>query len=240
MLRHSAENSGNTLTALAGRETPHAEIEAGGGLQEGAPLAPATPLSTTDLISRQLFSEYVGISKNGQSTPLNLQSLGNKYAENILNRGNSLSSRTVSREDLTVTDDSPAAISQYEKQMSALRAKYAALAKGLGGEGKIINDIDDPSLQKLFATAANLYVQAAEEFERVRVPASFLPSHIAIVNNHWSSAEVLRKLAENSEDPLKLYSVIKKQVENQQEEEELFRNMQAAFRSYGIPSSTSL
>lgn len=240
VFRFSSKNGSVALTTVANQEIQPAEIVDIADISHIASSTPSTPLSDTDLISRQLFSEYIQVSMNGQSTTPNLQILGGKYAEGILNQYNISSSQKISAKNLLATKDSPALLSQYEKQITTLHEKYAGIAKALSVPSPTSDDIADPALQKFFTTLSTLYKQAAGEFGAMAVPASFLQTHAALVNNYLSSAEMMQNLSAYSDDPLKLYAVIKKQTENQKEEEELFKHIELSLKNYGASSNTSL
>src|SRR3989344_381508 len=56
----------------------------GSASAEAAPTISPEPMSETDMISRQLFSDYLKLSSQSQVLPTNLENLGESYADGIL------------------------------------------------------------------------------------------------------------------------------------------------------------
>ena len=181
----------------------------------------STPLSTTDMFSRQLFADYADLKSRGEASPANLNFLAERYAEGILNIEPS-ASKVARVEQLSTIPDSAENIFGYGKIMIAARSKYALLAKQ---ESEQVSDPSQENFDNFILQTGDLYLALANELLGIKVPASLVRNHLEIVNNYFQSAQAMRTIAESSDDPIKIYAAIQTQVRNAKKEDELFLNI---------------
>lgn len=196
------------------------------------PPATSTALTVTDLFSRQLFTDYAALYSLNQTSSDNLESLAEKYADGILSLETSV--EKVSHDKIILAAESPENLRSYVSQMLALRDNYAAKIRSQTENKSISNNLDDPILKTLLSSAQKLYLSAAEEMLKVKVPPSLATNHLAIINNYLSNAKALKMINETDSDPIKVYSAIQLHVQSSSREDELFMQMQIALATNGI------
>lgn len=224
------------LVAIENTSEP-VDIEAimGTSKNEGTSSAqPDKPLTNTDMISRQLFADYLDLSASSQNNQKGLGYLANQYAQNILKQ-DTIPKKQITTTEINVVADSSEAKLAYSTKVFALRNKYTALARttldsqGTGGV------LDINSIAVFGKQISEMYSNAAEEMIALPgVPVSLAETHVAIIKNYLESSEAMKKLSQLQNDPLLLYSALKTQSENSKREEELFIEVQTQAFSNGI------
>ncbi len=191
---------------------------------------PALPLSQTDILGRQLFSDYMALKSRDQLDSNSLKSLINKYSGGIL----SFESRpSVSKEQINIVPDSTDNSKIYIQKIFETRAKYAGLVVNSFGQ-RNFTDIDDPDFKELTAYAAKLYQEAAAELKKIPVPVSLADNHIKLIENYLSSSSSIGALSNIAEDPARTYAALNTYAQNVNEEERLLANIQLAILTNGI------
>jgi hypothetical protein len=203
-------------------------------LAQSSTTVPTGSLSTTDLVGRQLFSDYMGLVNQGQATESNLTSLAETYvnALNTIPQG-----RSVGREELHTVEDTIENLQAYSEAVFALRNKYRSLATE-ATRGKTISDSNSSGFISLMSRLGNLYKAGGEELIGVAVPASMADTHQKLINNYFSSADAMNTLSKSDEDPLKAYVALDTQSKNNTEEEELLSIIQKTLMANGIISTS--
>ncbi len=190
------------------------------------------PLSEIDLISRQLFSEYAQLTRNGQATPENLEGLGIKYAENIFGQ-QSIATPSIPLSSLLVVSNSTANLNAYKTQIILFKAKYTAQARKLGTQN-FSEDLQDPKFKTFMNTAATMYTTAAKELLKMPVPTPLIHTHAALISSYLVDGEVMRQIADPNTDPVRIYPAIALQIENTEREAQLFLNIKFILQANGI------
>lgn len=227
----STSQTQNSLIAVDSQATlPPADFLATDFLDKnifGTPASASKPnkeLSATDAVSRQLFSDYIKLAAQGKSSSDNLNSLAAQYSEGILN---SASSITVSREQIIISDDSPASLKIYSQAVFTLRSRYGGMVNAAFSQ-KSFTDADDPNFGSLMSYASNLYAQAASDLLKVPVPPSLSATHLKLVENYLSSAQAMEELVDITTDPVRTYAALNLYAKNTEEETGLLANIQMA------------
>lgn len=189
-----------------------------------------TPLTQTDLISRQLFSDYMSLSSNGQATPENLDNLASKYVDSIQKAD---TSKKITLVDLKVVDDSDLNFKSYGQAVFSIRSKYQNLIKQKTS-GIVTLQPGTPQFGSFMKDVSSLYQSSAAEVENLPVPASFSINHLKLVNNYFSSSNAASQLIDISKDPMGAYAAINIQAKNAQEEIDILNSIQSALSSKGI------
>lgn len=192
------------------------------------------PLTQTDLVSRQLFSDYLSLSSQNKATPENLASLAQKYATSIGNL--SLSSTQISLTSVRVVIDSKENILAYGTAINTIRNKYAALVVSQKEQGDI-SEVGSPTFSNFMNTMGNLYESSANELRVLSVPQSLVSNHIKLVNNYLENAAAVKALSEIENDPLNAYSALNTYSKNSEEETNLLINIQLAMSMNGAFNS---
>ncbi len=186
-------------------------------------------LTQTDLIGRQLFSDYLSLSSSGQATDDNINALAGSYAENLSNLS---TIADISTDKITPEEDTVDNLSAYGDSVIAIHTKYQNLASALSTKG--VSDIKSVAFVSFANSMSSLYSRAASELLLLKVPASLVENHVALVNNYLSSADAAKTLSTISKDPAGAYSALVTQQKNSQEEIALFENIHRTLMSNGI------
>lgn len=191
---------------------------------------PKEPLSQTDIISRQLFSDYIALKSQGQVTPTNLNALAEKYASQITLTENLV---YVDKSQITIVPDSDNALQNYGEMILKMRSRYRNLINNLTDQTKFDN-IFDPEFKSFMISVADLYDNAAEDLKNLPTPSSLADNHVKLINNYLSSAEASGALANIDQNPLGAYAALNMQAKNSGKEATLFSNIQVTLLSKGI------
>ena len=195
--------------------------------------ASAPELSQTDLIGRQLFSDYLALKSEGETTPGNIDVLAKNLAESIKNVN--LSIPKINSNQVIVLPESEANLAAYGNAMTNLRNKYknlvAAQTENSGGD---ITDTNTPAFSTFMGALGKLYQAAANELLLIGAPASLAQNHLNLINQYLENAEVMRLISNTSKDPLQAYAALSIYIKNSGRESELLLNIQKTLMAHGI------
>src|SRR3989338_7809365 len=152
--------------------------------------ASAPELSQTDLIGRQLFSDYLALKSEGETRPGNIDVLAKNLAESI--RNVNLSIPKINSNQVIVLPESEANLAAYGNAMTNLRNKYKNLvAAQTESGGSDLANTDKPAFSSFMDAAAKLYKAAANDLVLIVVPASLSQKHLNLINQYLENAEVM-------------------------------------------------
>ena len=196
-----------------------------------------TTLSQTDLIGREMLTDYLSLKSKGEVTPDNLVSLADKYAEGIMNLD--IKTRKASLNQIIVLPDSEANLATYGNTMTNIRSKYKALvAAQYTGSG--IADINSATFSTFMGATAKLYQASANELLLVRVPVSLAGNHLELVNNYLENAEVMKLISNTSKNPTQAYAALNVYTQNTEKESKLLLKIQTTLMASGIMFNTNI
>lgn len=158
---------------------------------------PQDPLSSTDLIGRQLILDYVGLAANGQATEAGLDLLASQYVENIATISKTVA---MSSADIKTVADTKANFQNYDKKITKIYGDYAESI----GKMRAVADNPDTLDSALYAAMLNLnatYNKAALELKDLPVPLSLATPHLKLLNSYLSSAAATKAISETQQDP---------------------------------------
>lgn len=190
-------------------------------------------LSQTDLIGRQLLSDYLALKSQGQTTPDNIDAFATSLAESIKNVDISIPKANPNQ--IIVLPESEANLATYGNTMTNIRNKYKNLVatQVKSGENDVANT-NSPAFSIFMSAAGKLYKAAADELLLVRVPTSLAQNHLGLINQYLENAEVMRLISNTSKDPLQAYAALNIYIKNSGRESELLTNIQKALMAHGI------
>lgn len=195
------------------------------------------PLSQTDIIGRQLFSDYIALKSQGQVTPSNINALADKYAEGIINLN--ISARQVSLNQIIVVLDSEENLAIYGNAVVNIRNKYKNLVTAQYGVGGV-TDINSTAFSTFMSTVGKLYQSAANELLSIKIPLPLAKNHVDLVNNYLVTAEAMESISHFSDDPAQALASLNVRTKNAEEEVELFLNIQQTMMANGIILSSGI
>ena len=220
--------------------TPHADTDtapsedlAAGSIATGS----TTPqnLNSTDLVTRQLFTDYLSLAATGQATDDNVAALGAQYANSVVDTA---SPSSINLDSLALVSDSKANFEAYSKAVSNIYNKYHNLAgttiKGAGS----LDSISAPNFVPTMSTLATLYERAATELEAVPTPTSLATSHLALINTYLGNVETLRALTNITRDPIASYGILAKASAQGGDEDNALLGIRGMLLIHGVAFNT--
>jgi hypothetical protein len=192
-------------------------------------------LAVSDVVGRQLFSDYISLKSEGAVTPDNLQALAEKYANAVGTIG---STDRINNSQVTIIKDSSVVLKVYGDAVFQTRQKYQDLARNIA-EKTEFSDYFDPRFKNFMMSMAKLCDQAAKELQNMPVPNSLADSHIKLINNYLDTGVVMQALGDLADNPIKAYAAINTQAEKAKEEEAILSNIRQILLSKGILISNS-
>ncbi|MBX4195798.1 hypothetical protein KW796_02495 [Candidatus Parcubacteria bacterium] len=184
------------------------------------------PLSTTDLVSRQLLLDYINLSSTGQATPDNLDSLASQYVEKI-----SALSQTpkISLMDLNTVADSKASLTAYDKSVTAIETEKIETVNR--AYVKIADSADIYSLTEAIASA---YKKASEKLKSIPVPASVAQKHAELINNYIATSAGMESITDTNGDSIAAFAGIAAINDAVGKEDQILNEIAAILMKNGI------
>jgi hypothetical protein len=183
-------------------------------------------LTTTDLVGRQLISDYLNLAQNGQATDANVSALAAQYADSI---PTIVSAQKIAPLDLHVVSNTQANFDAYSSAMTAIYNTYSSgilSAKGRGSPGSA-QDVPWGELEKV-------YTQTVESLKGLSVPAGIADDHAKLVNIYLEDAAACHALAISSSDPAASFAGLILWNNNAEKERQIISDMQNIVSRYGL------
>ena len=156
------------------------------------PPTPAKPPTNTDLVTRGLIMDYVGLEANGQATDANIEALAIKYAESVpaINQA-----ETVSFLDLKLVGNTKANLDNYTNEFSKISITHSIKLNN------IYIKAGSSSISPIYTQAPAVYAQTANALENLAIPSVLAQSHLDLINLHLSSAAATKAMTQTGENP---------------------------------------
>ncbi len=200
--RFSKEKSAANLIAVeqsAGSETRYQEAFANYlNSTSTARSASAEPLTNTDIISRQLITDYISLVGSGGNSDADLTDLVDNYVKSIPTLTVTFK---VNYADLRLVDNSRANFETYAQKVGTIYAKYANDVERASAARKIVST-QTASDYEFFRKAGQAYEERAAELKSLAVPLKLASSHLALINSNLESASALEAISKAENDPM--------------------------------------
>lgn len=155
------------------------------------------PLTTTDLISRQLLSDYTRLASEGRLTETSIIALAEKYAESITTLNKSVA---VNPLELNVVTETTTSLQNYSRKMAEIYAKHAPnIKKFYISELSGTNEASGYSSAEISGTA---YRNMALEIEVVPVPNNLALYHLELIKIYRENTLAMESIARMENDPI--------------------------------------
>jgi len=191
------------------------------------------PLSDTDLIGRQLFSDYLDLTMQGQATPENVDALAGIYAQSITSLTNN--APRITSLDISIVPNSQASIQAYGDSLTNIYVKYEALLKDAFSSGQSLNTVGT-ALTAFGVNISKIYTNEVNELKKLSVPAKVSENHVSLINTYLSSASAYKALANADENPAEAVAAITIGEKNADQELVILKNLENTLRQSGIIS----
>ncbi len=226
----SAENFSPTLSVVNDAPTSISEVSIVDSPITSGNSASAN-LTTTDLVGRQLVSDYLSLASNGQATDENINSLVGNFATNLSNLN---SFKLYSSIDLVIVPDSKTSLEAYGASVSRIYKKYHDAAGRVVATAGPLTEVESKNFSSAMVALADLYKKSSEELKTVPTPSSLAEAHLKLVNNYISSSNALTAVANVNKDSTTAYAALSTQTENSAEETLIFSTIQTKLLGNGI------
>ncbi len=153
-------------------------------------------LTTTDLIGRQLMSEYISLATSGQISEAELVKLGDKYADSI---AEIKTAPRISSLDINVVSNTKANFQKYDLITTQIERRRIKSVGSIDEKMMQVSSSDE-SLDETVRKISLSYKNAAEELKNIDVPASLLQLHTNLVNNYLSISSGMEYIDEKNAD----------------------------------------
>ena len=196
-----------------------------------------TPLTTTDLVGRQVLADYLNLTQNGQATDDNVNALATNYADKLT----SLDTFTpLAPADITLSSDSKSDLQAYATTVMALHTKYQSQTASIVKGGGDLSAVDSKGFAPTMNALGKLYGQAATELEAVKVPPSLSVEHLKIINIYLSNAKALSAISDVNVDGASAYAALNVQAQNSSDLIDAVTSIQSKLLASGILFNISL
>lgn len=192
--------------------------------------APTENLTNTDLMSRQLFSDYISLAANGQATPDNLDALGDQYASSIVS---SSQAKSITIYNLNTESDSRTNLQVYSDSLSRIYGKYSAQLITVTKTNTDPNNFS-PTTIAFAKKVANLYQKEADELQALSVPNSLASDYLKLINFYLARAWDMNAIANSDTDPADAYTAIASETNLDGKEQIILTNIKRLLVSSGI------
>lgn len=153
-------------------------------------------LTTTDLVGRQLITDYINLATNGQISEENITALADKYADSI---ADIKTAPKVSALDINVVSNAKANFQKYDLITTEIERRRINKISSIGSDPTKVNSTDK-SLEDAAKKISLAYETAAQELKNIEVPSSLLVLHTDLVNNYLSISSGMKSISDQSVD----------------------------------------
>lgn len=157
---------------------------------------PDENLTTTDLVGRQLISEYMNLASAGQATEESITNLANKYADAI---ADIQTSPKVNALEINVVSNSKSNFQTYDLITTEIEKKRIKSINAIGINTKSI-DASNTLLNETVLKISRAYETAAQELKKIAVPSALLTLHVSLINNYLSISSGAGSIPEGESD----------------------------------------
>lgn len=229
----SSKSASNLIAVEQNRATDDAYLqEAFASYQNSASTTVTTePLTGTDLIGRQLMTDYLNLATSGQINEDSIANLADKYVESIPTL---ISSEQVLFTDLQLVSNDKTNFEKYAKEISEVYKQYSAgmlkLESNRGFTSFTINqDFSDASTQM-----ASLYQKTASGLRNLFVPVAIAQNHLDLVNLYLKNSAGMFSMSKAENDPASAFAGLIIISGNINKEVELWGSVQEVLTKNGV------
>ncbi len=193
----------------------------------------ATPeeLTGTDLVGRQLISDYLSLANNGQATDDNLSALAEKYVDSIPTL---ISAEQVAYADFTYSDNSHASLEKYGKDIEGIYRQYATKLLALQSMAGLKNIVMGTDFSVSMKKVGDLYQDTANKMKEVAVPKLLAEKHLNLTNAYLKNAAAALSLTVADDDPTRGFAGLIMLSDSTDNEASLLVEIQQILTTNGI------
>jgi hypothetical protein len=222
----TADNSASAASAVTDLDN----TDATDLVPKASTTTPPENLSTTDLISRSLLSDYIDLAANGEDTDDNLNTLANKYADQVPGL---TTAKTLKASDIVTLDDSASNYQNYTNEFNKIHKAYADYLNSAKVQKKNITDLG-PDLYFAARAFSTAYSVAADSLSKLPVPLSLASLHLELINTYYSSAAAMSAISKTENDSATAFAGLVTLSSNLKLEDELMIQIGETINNHGV------
>ncbi len=187
------------------------------------------PLTGSDILSRQLVSEYISLATNGGGTDAELQSLADKYISSIPSLTTSTIVDYIELKTVTNTKDN---FQRYADLVTKIHRTYASSIQEAYA-GTAIDSLG----QKLYSVTdqlSSIYTKTSTELKNTSVPYELAPAHLRLINLYLSNASSLKAISNTETDSATAFAGLLVVNKNAEEEATILGEITRILTANGI------
>ena len=223
--------SGATLTVVNTKNT-NSDVIPDTNIPSIEPSAVGTstkPLTNTDLVSRQLLSDYIGLASNGQDSEVNITNLADKYADRIPTL---ISAPTVQIGDIHIVPNTKANFQSYSQATTQIITTYAQTIKSNPNFGSSVSS--GSNISSIARTFSKAYGEAALKLKALATPEAIVVSHQKLINSFLSSAAASDAMAQGYADSATTFAGLVIFNKNLKDEPIIFGEIDKILKANGV------
>lgn len=153
-------------------------------------------LTTTDLVGRQLISDYLSLAGGNAVSEESLTQLGEKYANSIADIENSTK---IDPSTLTTVPDTKTNLEKYSEELSLIENSRVDELNRISENESVANE---SLVYKTAGDISSIYEDAGDRLMKMSVPSSLLTLHTNLVNSYLSVSAGMKSLSQVDEDSI--------------------------------------
>jgi hypothetical protein len=154
-------------------------------------------LTTTDVIGRQLITDYVNLAASGQATEESIDALALRYVEGIKNLN---VTNELKLTDINIVPDTRENLKKYSEDLSKLINRHGTSVDKIFPNTNNLTNLGE-DLADTMNLLSSVYADIGTEMKSLPVPASISQEHLNLVNYYISSSESIKYISYVEEDP---------------------------------------
>lgn len=164
-----------------------------GGAPSVTESEPTYPNTATDMISRQLLSDYFSMSVNGEMSDEALENLASSYVEKVPTLHNP---DTINYTDVVTNSNTKDNFQKYSDTLTEIYNEYLMSVSEVWRE----NDATNPKYSSALSLSL-AYNKAFTELKKIPAPTALAIMHFQLINTYISNAEALLAISNTEKDP---------------------------------------
>lgn len=183
----------------------------------------------TELISKDLFAQYIELKKNGAYSSAGVEDIAYGVTNRITEEA---TDKIFTENDLLIneiTDSST--VKTYANSLAKIRDTYFALNRS---DQFVFSGFEDESFLNKMIQTSKLYGNMTKEISSLSVPRGLIPSHLALLNNYANSEKSLKLFSVIETDPARSLQGINAYLQLQSQEQVILKNIAEYLRQNGI------
>lgn len=186
------------------------------------------PLTTTDLVGRQLILDYVGLIQAGDTSAESFSNLADRYSDSI---PGIVSVNKLTLLDLHVVSNTNTNFTAYSQ---ALGSAYSNYASQLVGSYSSNNVTLSASSIDMFKKMSRIYQQIGDSLKAMSVPSDVSSLHLELTNIYLENAINMGALGDAQSDPAASLAGLIAYRSNAAAEQEVILKIQKILSDHGV------